>query len=239
MARYTAELLAKEMADALGETGLKLDGDGPSDAAIGLEEYDLATDAAVKMCTLGAKSALMKKPRSDDDDDDDEDDVASDILSFPVAAFDVARTILNFSIISCPASGLNKMINLVSTSDLVLSIFGRVEGSPTTGQVSASTELKSSQLLKIADGTFARDGILMHPKTIIGPLIQFALGEMKRRNSYFGSSSDVDKAGDITQLSNVLQRAENHLLSNRVLLSTWSSDSQKAQVYLISITVLN
>lgn len=78
---------------------------------------------------------------------------------------------------------------------------------------------------------FVRDGILMSPSMIWGPLLRYILMETKRRE---GSLSTEQIPDDIDKLVTTLQRTENHLLAARVILSTWSAYHGKKQVRLPS-----
>ena len=89
---------------------------------------------------------------------------------------------------------------------------------------------------KINASAFVRDGILMSPSQVWGPLLSFLMEEVKRRQMRLSSSLDIDK------LVNILQRTENNMLAIRILLTSWSSYSTKNKVclyiYYISTYIL-
>lgn len=90
---------------------------------------------------------------------------------------------------------------------------------------------------QITGNNFSRDGILLSPTVIWGPLVRHLLMETKRREAI--SSSDTSAiqnhaatSDDVEKLIAILQRSENHMLAIRVILCSWHHYSSKQQVLL-------
>ena len=94
----------------------------------------------------------------------------------------------------------------------------------------------------------------MQPQTVVLPLMKFAFGEIKRKetHSYIKKSNSVHKmnsnnngnnvveqhAPDLEEIVRILQRSENHLLAVRILYGSWHNSSFKAKVSLIFVYYL-
>lgn len=174
-------------------------------------------------------------------------------LSFPVRAFELSRDMLRTSLPHCQSAFIGRTLDLLCGSDLVLSVYERVEGATELGNkgaVSATHNvLKRSstvahsdngQSSHLSEGSFSRDGILMQPSAVVKPLMKYALSEVRRRNTQTMSGVVAGKGAeasgaDLEELVGVLQRSENHLLATRVMFSSWVSSANKAQVSKMSV----
>lgn len=91
--------------------------------------------------------------------------------------------------------------------------------------------VESGQQVQIGGHTFMRDGVLMSPGQVWGPLLLFLMEEVKRRQMRpSDTQTGTSVSQDVEKLVGILQRTENHLLAIRVLLTSWSAFSSKKQV---------
>ena len=94
--------------------------------------------------------------------------------------------------------------------------------------------------LRISGIQFQRDGILLSPAMIWGPLLKYILMETKRRedltlidlNLQHHNQQLQQQPDDVEKLINILQRSENHILASRIIQSTWSAYHGKRQVII-------
>lgn len=106
---------------------------------------------------------------------------------------------------------------------------------PRTDTGSANDDITGGNHLQINGTTFMRDGILMSPVQVWGPLLMFLMDEVKRRQLPQSESNPQD----IEKLVGILQRSENHMLAIRVLLTSWSSYGTKKQILSTSVLALS
>ena len=105
----------------------------------------------------------------------------------------------------------------------------------------AKDQISINQLQsQISGSNFTKDGILLSPATLWGPLVKHLLMETKRREAICSSSdsafrSKLANSDDVDKLVAILQRSENHLLAVRVILGSWHQYSSKKQVGEINI----
>ena len=123
-----------------------------------------------------------------------------------------------------------------STIKTSLRTSGNIAPLPAARAVSEREREREVQMppLQISGTTFLRDGILMPPAQVWGPLLLFLMAEVKRRLMP-DTDTDTDTpppSQDIEHLVGILQRSENHLLAIRVLLTSWASYPSKKQVSL-------
>jgi hypothetical protein len=87
---------------------------------------------------------------------------------------------------------------------------------------------------QITGMNFNRDGILLSPALIWGPLVRHLLLETKRREAICQNPSSAESSSassdDVDKLVAVLQRSENHVLAVRVILGSWHQYTSKKQV---------
>ncbi len=74
----------------------------------------------------------------------------------------------------CPSPALTDVVSLLNNTELITSIFSRIEGYiPAAGSVTAS---------KLSNTMFTKDGLLMSPASIKRPLFNYILNELHRRS---------------------------------------------------------
>ena len=114
-------------------------------------------DAAILLCSLPMRG----------------DAVAASSSSVSTENFILSNKLLCSLCTYCPSPALTDVVSLLNNTELITSIFSRIEGYiPTTGSVSAS---------KLSSTMFTKDGLLMSPATIIRPLFNYILNELHRR----------------------------------------------------------
>ena len=197
------------------------------------EDASLIIDAAVTLSTLAAKQAFTPSTGKSNT-------TASLRI---IESFHIAHDLLQVSTLSAPSSLLTQTVDLLENTDLVLSVFERMDGS--YSQVtSVNTDTTLLTPFKISEDSFTRDGILMASNKVLGPLMKFCLREIQRRNMHDththqseSSHSDGIEAtavvvvpADLEELAGLLQRSENHMLTIRLLLTSWHIGSFKSQV---------
>ena len=214
-------------------------------------------DASISLCTIAAKNIMTTTSSNGP--------LSEDSARIIGSAFHLSQELLQSCVVSCPYTHLPTAVHLLGSAELVLGVLTRIEGSfglpsdrDARSQGSSSitfanqthAAMKSSSatasasattnVFKINESHFTRDGILLSSTAILGPLIKFILKESQRRRntttipggSGFGVGSiSVTAAGtDVEDLVAVLQRSENHILACRVLLFSWLTNVSKAQV---------
>ena len=206
------------------------------------EDASLIIDAAVTLSTLAAKQAFTPSTGKNN---------ATASLRI-IESFHIAHDLLQVSTLSAPSNLLTQTVDLLENTDLVLSVFERMDGSYSqVSSVNADTTLLTP--FKISEDSFTRDGILMASNKVLGPLMKFCLREIQRRNMHDTHTSqsessqyDGSEAGavvvvpaDLEELAGLLQRSENHMLTIRLLLTSWHIGSFKSQVlsYLYTLHV--
>ena len=197
------------------------------------EDASLIIDAAVTLSTLAAKQAFTLSSGKNNT-------TASLRI---IESFHIAHDLLQVSTLSAPSYLLTQTVDLLENTDLVLSVFERMDGS--YSQVtSVNTDTTLLNPFKISEDSFTRDGILMASNKVLGPLMKFCLREIQRRNTHdthdtHTSQSEADGDGgvaavvvpaDLEELAGLLQRSENHMLTIRLLLTSWHIGSFKSQV---------
>ena len=202
------------------------------------EDASLIIDAAVTLSTLAAKQAFT--PASG------KSNTTASLRI--IESFHIAHDLLQVSTLSAPSSLLTQTVDLLENTDLVLSVFERMDGS--YSQVtSVNTDTTLLTPFKISEDSFTRDGILMTSNKVLGPLMKFCLREIQRRNMHDTHAHQSDAAGgdgseatvvvvpaDLEELAGLLQRSENHMLTIRLLLTSWHIGSFKSQVLSYSYT---
>lgn len=191
-------------------TGSKSATNVSNSSCISSEDSDLLVDAAVTLCTLSAKQASLSSSA-----------LTAAGTGVGTAAggtkaldarglaqrFEISGDLLRNVSIGCPGDNLGHVIDLLGASDLVVSVYQRMEGSEPSSVVheipgkssgkprgsSASSLLHSvgqddtvhSQgSFKPCESMFMRDGILMSPNIALGPLLRYSLREVQRRSCY-------------------------------------------------------
>ena len=206
------------------------------------EDASLIIDAAVTLSTLAAKQAFTPSTGK-----------SSTTASLRIIeSFHIAHDLLQVSTLSAPSNLLTQTVDLLENTDLVLSVFERMDGS--YSQVtSVNTDTTLLTPFKISEDSFTRDGILMASNKVLGPLMKFCLREIQRRNMHDtydthtsqseSSQHDGEEANaavvvpaDLEVLAGLLQRSENHMLTIRLLLTSWHIGSFKSQVLSYSYT---
>jgi len=115
-------------------------------------------DAAILLCSL---------PMSGDGANASKSDVSTE-------NFTLSNKLLCSLCTYCPASALNDVVSLLNNTELITSVFSRIEGySPAAGSVSVS---------KLSTTMFTRDGLIMSPASIVRPLFSYILNELHRRS---------------------------------------------------------
>jgi hypothetical protein len=128
------------------------------------------------------------------------------------------------------ASSIKTSLRSTSTSSSVSQHPGAASSRGEEGAATTCSEDRGGAPLlpplQVSGTTFMRDGILMAPVQVWGPLLLFLMEEVRRRQM-----PDAQRTSqDIEKLVGILQRSENHLLAIRVLLTSWSSYTPKKQV---------
>jgi hypothetical protein len=101
---------------------------------------------------------------------------------FPVVAFKVSRNLLKESVSYCQPQCMGSTVDLLSQSDLVLSVYDRIEGMSSSNIEDKLTQkIQKRDVSKILESSYTRDGILMQSVTVLVPLMTYALNEIKRR----------------------------------------------------------
>jgi hypothetical protein len=164
---------------------------------------------------------------------------------------------------ACPASLLNRALDLLDVHDLVLSTYERIDSHQTsnssnnavTNNASSSSNIISSSsgesaiattnnnVLDLFDiGVFQHDGLLLPEDSILPPLLQHCLQESNRRTQTLSNNNSNNVnivTADVENLVKVLQRYENHNLALRVLYRTWTNDMNKSQVRnIMKLTII-
>lgn len=122
-----------------------------------------------------------------------------------------------------------------------------VEQSETSHGASKATkdQVSVNQLQSQITGmNFNRDGILLSPAVMWGPLARHLLLETKRREAICQKKSGSNESAstnsdDVDKLVAILQRSENHMLAVRVLLGSWHQYNSKKQVYAIYVKLFS
>ena len=131
-------------------------------------------------------------------------------------SFSLSRDILRSITLACPESHIDKAIDLLICTDIVVAVQDRTQSKisissassmPSIG--SANTAVSNHQNNEahsmddlnfiFSDTNYTKDGILMIPSSIQGPVMKFAQCEMQRRWTYSKSASSI-KYNIITML---------------------------------------
>eukprot|EP01034_Spumella_vulgaris_P036472 gene36472-44984_t len=238
--------------------------DSPEDSA-------LLLDAAMTLCGIAAKKASASSSASHDDyspfpimgsrsaQSSSQHSEIPEHLAFPLKAFELSRDVLRSSIPHCQPSYIGRTLDLLCGSELVLSVYERIEGASivASGNVAnnssggAQSDANSTSTLpsslQLSEGVFSRDGILMQPANVVKPLMKYALMEVRRRSVHTPGATSQSKddntsgaiAGDVRELIEVLQKSENHLLATRVMYASWSASAKKAEFLRTSLLQLS
>jgi hypothetical protein len=209
----------------------------------------MLVDASLTLCSLAVKQPSTKTNRK-------VNTKAVDAKT-SAAPFAVSGDILRSVCLGCPHEFIGQSLNILTGSDLVVSVYQRMEGvapldesqtgvRKTLFSRNEAKDEKNNLQFKISENLFSRDGILMAPQAVLGPLLKHALREVQRKsvNSIIAqfphrSVKDVDEAPDIEEFVGILQRSENHMLAVRVLFSSWHASNMKAQLIRSSILALS
>lgn len=241
---------------------LSIEGSTGSDKSFGTVQFSLSSDdasmlvdASLTLCSLAVKQPATKTNRK-------VNPKAVDAKT-SAAPFAISGDILRSVCLGCPPEFIGQSLNILTGADLVVSVYQRMEGvapldeaqsgvrKTIFGNNKESKDDKNSSSnpqsqFRISDNLFSRDGILMAPQAVLGPLLKHALREVQRKsvNSIIAqfphrSIKDADDAPDIEEFVGILQRSENHMLAVRVLFSSWHTSNLKAQLIRSSILALS
>ena len=244
---------------------LSIEGSTGSDKSFGTVQFSLSSDdasmlvdASLTLCSLAVKQPVGKTNRKINQKAVD--------AKTSAAPFAISGDILRSVCLGCPPEFIGQSLNILTGSDLVVSVYQRMEGvapldesqsgirKTLFGKNNKEKESKEDKtastnpqsLFRISDNLFSRDGILMAPQAVLGPLLKHAMREVQRKsvNSIIAqfphrSIKDVDDAPDIDEFVGILQRSENHMLAVRVLFSSWHTSNLKAQLIRSSILALS
>jgi hypothetical protein len=209
---------------------------GGSDTTLRGLDLVVLLEAAVTLCSLAVKQVQGGGNRS----------IPS--IESITQPFVVSRDLLRSLTAVCPADHLGRTLDILNGSELVLTVYQRVEGAKLDTDNyrkkmninGPDTNVKDE--FKINEATFSKDGLLMAPGVILGPILKYAAAEMKRR-LYMTVTNVIDSscpiAVDLEELVGVLQRSENHMLALRVLLSSWHVSNSKAELLRSSLLALS
>lgn len=209
---------------------------GCSDTTLRGLDLVVLLEAAVTLCSLAVKQVQGGGNRS----------IPS--IESITQPFVVSRDLLRGLTAVCPADHLGRTLDILNGSELVLTVYQRVEGAKldtdnnrkSRNANGIDTNIKND--FKINEATFSKDGLLMAPGVILSPILKYAAAEMKRRlymtvTTVINSSCPI--AIDLEELVGVLQRSENHMLALRVLLSSWHVSDLKAELLRSSLLALS
>jgi hypothetical protein len=205
-------------------------------------------DSAIDLCAIASKQVLTTIPVAGYSGSQ----VDSDVVGTVNTAFTQARKLLSACACQIDASRLlPSTVHLLSSVDLILSTFGRVEGVVMSGQQSAKptdfgNQSNSPGGFQINDKHYCRDGLLLN-SAVLAPLIKFTVKESQRRDIVLSKSGlsasrnvgQLSNTSDVEELVSILQRSENHILACRVLLSCSVTGATKAQTLRSSLFALS
>ena len=125
-------------------------------------------------------------------------------------SFSLSRDILRSITLACPESHIDKAIDLLICTDIVVAVQDRTQSkisissaSSTPSIGTANTAVSTHQNNEaqahsmddlnfiFSDTNYTKDGILMIPSSIQGPVMKFAQCEMQRRWTYSKSASSI------------------------------------------------
>lgn len=106
---------------------------------------------------------------------------AAESAQWLTKSFDLSRSLLQCTALSCSPSLLSQVVDLLQGADIALSVFSRIEGEFSQSNVSCYAT-QSEGGFDILEHNFARDGILMSGGKVLGPLMKFCMKEVQRRN---------------------------------------------------------
>ena len=145
-------------------------------------------------------------------------------------AFSISREILRNFLEYCSLSDLGRILDLFSAAELFLAVSERLD------RVLSESTVKSDSF-KIFDTAYTKDGLLLQFECILRPLRIYSLLEIERRSQTFDEKSDSDT--DLVDLINLLQDAEHHIISIRILLGSWSFSPTKHRLLRNSMLSLS
>ena len=131
-------------------------------------------------------------------------------------SFSLSREMLRSIAIACPESHIERALDLLVCTDIVVAVQDRVQIPNQESKPSDDT------VFSLSDTNYTKDGILMTTSSVQGPVLRYAQHEVQRRWNYAKCSSTTKTVPqDLQDLVSILQRTENHVLASRVLLTTW------------------
>lgn len=135
-------------------------------------------------------------------------------------SFSLSREMLRSIAIACPESHIERALDLLVCTDIVVAVQDRIQIPNQETKVGIDT-------FSLSDTNYTKDGILMTLSSVQGPVLRYAQQEVQRRWTFTKTSLNQKAVPqDLQDLVGILQRTENHVLASRVLLTTWHvSDS--------------
>ena len=119
-------------------------------------------------------------------------------------SFSLSRDILRSITLACPESHIDKAIDLLICTDIVVAVQDRTQSKISISSTSTVSTSSSNSTVSthqndahsmddlnfiFSDTNYTKDGILMIPSSIQGPVLKFAQCEMQRRWTYSKSAS--------------------------------------------------
>jgi hypothetical protein len=179
-----ASVLAMDVARALGaedstasnNSSTQITDNGSivgSDSTLRGKDIVVLLEAAVTLCSLAVKQ-VQGGNRS----------IPS--IESITQPFVVSRNLLRGLTAICPVDHLGRTLDILNGSELVLTVYQRVEGAKLDTDNRTKMNINGidtgiKEDFKINEATFSKDGLLMAPGVILGPILKYAAAEMKRR----------------------------------------------------------